>query len=76
MVDAIESVEGRKEPVDRAEARRLQLSSRNQIFQQTFADNHNSGALNVALSGTVVIVAVAVATITAFGPEAKGADLS
>jgi len=52
------------------------LSSRNQIFQQTYADHHNGGALNVALSGTVVIVAIVVATVTALGPEAKGADLS
>ena len=52
------------------------LSSRNQIFQQTYADHHNAGALNVALSGTVVVVAIVVATVTALGPEAKGADLS
>jgi len=52
------------------------LSSRNQIFQQTYADHHNGGALNVALSGTVVVVAIVVATVTALGPEAKGADLS
>jgi MFS transporter, SHS family, lactate transporter len=52
------------------------LSSRNQIFQQTYADNHSGGALNAALSGTVVIVAIVVATITALGPEAKGADFS
>jgi len=52
------------------------LSSRNQIFQQTYADDHNGGALNVALSGTVVIVAIAVAVITALGPEAKGTDLA
>lgn len=51
------------------------LSSRNQIFQQTYADHHNAGALNVALSGTVVVVAIVVATVTALGPEAKGADL-
>lgn len=52
------------------------LSSRNQIFQQTYADHHNGGALNVALSGTVVIVAIVVASVTALGPEAKGVDLS
>ncbi|MGA1981616.1 MAG: MFS transporter [Acidobacteriaceae bacterium] len=51
------------------------LSSRNQIFQQTYADHHNAGALNVALSGTVVVVAIVVAGVTALGPEAKGADL-
>lgn len=52
------------------------LSSRNSIFQQTYADHHNGGALNTALSGTVVIVAVLVASITALGSEAKGAALS
>jgi SHS family lactate transporter-like MFS transporter len=52
------------------------LSSRNSIFQQTYADRHNAGALNVALSGTVVIIALLVATITTLGPEAKGANLS
>ena len=52
------------------------LSSRNQIFQQTYADRHNAGSLQVALSATVVIVAIAVAGITALGPEARGADLS
>jgi hypothetical protein len=30
----------------------------------------------VALSGTVVIVAIAVATITSLGPEAKGTDMT
>ena len=52
------------------------LSSRNSIFQQAYADGHNAGALNVALSGTVVIVAILVAAVTALGPEAKGAELS
>jgi SHS family lactate transporter-like MFS transporter len=52
------------------------LSSRNSIFQQAWADRHNGGALNIALSGTVVLVALLVATVTAFGPEAKGADLT
>jgi SHS family lactate transporter-like MFS transporter len=52
------------------------LSSRNAVFQESFAIHHNSGSLNVALSGTVVIVAIAVACVTALGPEAKGADLS
>jgi MFS transporter, SHS family, lactate transporter len=51
------------------------ISSRNSVFQQTYADHHNGGALNVALSATVVIVALAVAGITALGPEAKGASL-
>jgi len=51
------------------------LSSRNAVFQEGYAIKHNAGSLNVALSGTVVIVALAVAAITALGPEAKGADL-
>jgi SHS family lactate transporter-like MFS transporter len=51
------------------------LSSRNQIFQQVYADRHNAGSLNVALSATVVVVAITVATVAGFGPEAKGADL-
>lgn len=52
------------------------ISSRNAVFQEAFAIRHNAGFLSVALSGTVVIVAIAVAGITALGPEAKGADLS
>lgn len=52
------------------------ISSRNSVFQKAFANHHNGGKLNVALSGTVVIVALVVATVTALGPEAKGADLS
>jgi SHS family lactate transporter-like MFS transporter len=52
------------------------LSSRNSIFQQTYADRHNGGTLTVALSATVVIVALIVATITTLGSEAKGTDMS
>jgi SHS family lactate transporter-like MFS transporter len=52
------------------------LSSRNAVFQAAYATRHNGGALNVALSGTVVIVAVIVATVAALGPEAKGSDLA
>ena len=52
------------------------ISSRNAVFQEAYANHHNGGSLNVALSGTVVIVAVLVASITALGPEAKGANLS
>jgi MFS transporter, SHS family, lactate transporter len=51
------------------------LSSRNAIFQQAYADHHSGGSLGVALSGTVVIVALLVAGITALGSEAKGSDL-
>ena len=52
------------------------ISSRNSVFQNAFANHHNGGKLNVALSGTVVIVALVVAGVTALGPEAKGTDLS
>ncbi len=52
------------------------ISSRNAVFQESYALHHNSGSLNVALSGTVVIVAIVVATVTALGPEAKGNNLS
>ena len=52
------------------------LSSRNSIFQQMYADGHNGGKLNMALSGTVVIVALIVAVITASGREAKGTDMT
>lgn len=51
------------------------ISSRNAVFQESYANHHNGGSLNVVLSATVVIVAVLVAGITAFGPEAKGAHL-
>jgi hypothetical protein len=51
------------------------ISSRNSVFQKAFANHHNGGKLNVALSGTVVIVALVVAGVTALGPEAKGTDL-
>ena len=52
------------------------LSSRNAVFQAAYASRHNGGTLNVALSGTVVIVAIVVATVAALGPEAKGSDLA
>jgi SHS family lactate transporter-like MFS transporter len=51
------------------------LSSRNSILQQVYADRHNAGSLTVALSGTVVAVALLIAVVTALGPEAKGAVL-
>jgi SHS family lactate transporter-like MFS transporter len=51
------------------------LSSRNAVFQESYAVKHDAGSLNVALSGTVVIIAIAVAFVTALGPEAKGAEL-
>jgi SHS family lactate transporter-like MFS transporter len=52
------------------------LSSRNAIFQQTWADRHDHGNLSGALSWTVVIVAVLVALTTALGSEARGAALA
>jgi SHS family lactate transporter-like MFS transporter len=51
------------------------ISSRNSVFQKAFANHHNGGNLSAALSGTVVVVAIIVAGITALGPEAKGTDL-
>ena len=47
-----------------------------ELFQQAYADRHNGGTLTVALSATVVIVALIVATITTLGSEAKGTDMS
>lgn len=52
------------------------LSSRNSVFQAAYANAFWGGMLKVALSGTVVIVALVVAGITVLGPEAKGNDLS
>ncbi len=48
------------------------LSSRNSVFQAAFATRYSGGMLKVALSGTVVIVALLVAGLTALGSEAKG----
>ncbi len=52
------------------------LSSRDSVFQAAYANSFSGGMLKVALSGTVVIVALVVAIITVLGPEAKGNDLS
>jgi SHS family lactate transporter-like MFS transporter len=52
------------------------LASRNSILQQIYADRHNGGSLTVALSGTVVVIALLIAVVTALGPEAKGANLA
>jgi SHS family lactate transporter-like MFS transporter len=52
------------------------LSSQNIRVQEAFSARHNAGSLNVALSGTVIIVAIVVASVTALGPEAKGANLN
>ncbi len=52
------------------------FSSRNSVFQAAYAAAFSGGMLKVALSGTVVIVALMVAVVTALGPEAKGSDLT
>jgi SHS family lactate transporter-like MFS transporter len=52
------------------------LSSRNSVFQEAWAIRHNHGSLTVALSATVVLVALAIAALAPFGPEAKGADFT
>jgi len=52
------------------------LTSRNSVLQVSWANRYSGGPLQVALSGTVVIVAVVVALVAIFGPEAKGSDLS
>jgi SHS family lactate transporter-like MFS transporter len=52
------------------------LSSYNSPLQQGYANRHNHGSLTVAFSGTVVIVALIVAAITALGSEAKGANMA
>jgi len=52
------------------------FSSRNSVFQAAYANAFSGGMLRAALSGTVVVVALLVAGITALGPEAKGSDLS
>jgi SHS family lactate transporter-like MFS transporter len=48
------------------------LSSRNSVFQAAYANRYSGGMLATALSGTVVIVALLVAGLTALGSEAKG----
>ena len=52
------------------------LSSRNSVFQTSLANRFSGGALGMALSGTVVLVALLVAGMTALGPEAKGVNIS
>ncbi|MDQ2924238.1 MAG: MFS transporter [Acidobacteriota bacterium] len=52
------------------------LSSWNIVLQSTVADRFFGGRLAPVIAGTVLVVGVSVATITAFGAEAKGADLS
>ncbi len=52
------------------------LSSRNSVFQASLAHHYSNGLLNATLSGTVIIVALLVAAVTALGSEAKGATLT
>jgi MFS transporter, SHS family, lactate transporter len=52
------------------------LSSRNSVLQAGTAAKYFGGRFGPVLGITVVIVAVAVALVTALGGEAKGADLS
>jgi MFS transporter, SHS family, lactate transporter len=52
------------------------LTSRNSVFQVALAQRYSGGLLNAVLSGTVIVVALAVAVVTSFGSEAKGFDLS
>jgi SHS family lactate transporter-like MFS transporter len=52
------------------------VSSRNGVFQVALATRYFGGPLQTVLVGTVIIVALAVAGVTALGSEAKGADLS
>ena len=51
------------------------LSSRNSVFQAAFANRFSGSMLRIAMSGTVVVVAVLVAVVSALGPEAKGMRL-
>jgi SHS family lactate transporter-like MFS transporter len=52
------------------------FSSRNSVFQAAWANRFAGGMLQSALAGTVLIVAAAVALVTALGPEARGSDLT
>jgi MFS transporter, SHS family, lactate transporter len=52
------------------------LSSRNSVFQAALANRYSNGMLNVILTGTVIVVALVVAAVTAIGSEAKGAFLT
>ena len=52
------------------------ITSRNNVFQVMLAGRFSGGMLKMVMSGTVVVVALAVAGITAMGKEAAGTDLS
>ncbi|QMV20070.1 MFS transporter [Granulicella sp. 5B5] len=52
------------------------LSSKNGPFQAELADRFYHGHLTPVLAWTVLVIAIAVALLTGFGRESKGADLS
>lgn len=52
------------------------ISSRNSVFQVMLAGRYSGGMLKLVLSGTVVVVALAVAGITALGKQKTGAKLT
>jgi SHS family lactate transporter-like MFS transporter len=52
------------------------ITSRNSVFQASLATRYSNGMLNVILTGTVIVVALLVAAVTALGTEAKGATLT
>jgi SHS family lactate transporter-like MFS transporter len=52
------------------------ISSRNSVFQVMLAGRYSGGMLKLVLSGTVVVVALAVAGITALGQQKTGATLT
>jgi SHS family lactate transporter-like MFS transporter len=52
------------------------LSSRNSVFQASWAVRYSGGMLQMAMAGTVVVVGLVVAGVTMLGGEAKGSDLS
>ncbi len=52
------------------------LSSKNGVVQATLAAGLFGGRLSPVLSRTVIVVAICVAVLTAFGREAKGASLT
>jgi len=52
------------------------LSSKNSVIQARIAEGRYGGNFAPVLAGTVLIVAILVAIVTASGREARGADLS
>jgi len=52
------------------------VSSRNGVFQAKLAQHFSGGALNMVMSCTVVVGALAIAIVTGLGREARGEDWS